>query len=135
MRANIDNPCHRLRDAVAAPLSMRGRHVGHGAVCEFSGDLVHSLEGEFSRDPRFVPKLLFSISGLKITFTLSAILVHLTPLSKEKIGRLQRDTPIFSSNPYTDKERLASRRPILTPKLGSKSSQTSTCPDFGGFNP
>ena len=35
MRANIDNPCHRLRDAVPAPLSMRGRHVGHGAVVSF----------------------------------------------------------------------------------------------------
>ena len=45
---------------------------------------VHPLEGELSRASRFVPELLFSIIGLKITFTLSAILHHLTPLSKEK---------------------------------------------------
>ena len=77
IRGDVDDLCDSLGYAVATPLTMRGRDVGHLAVGEFPADLVHPLEGELSRDPRFVPKLLFSISGLKISFTLSAIFVRL----------------------------------------------------------
>ena len=48
---HLDHPRHSLARAIARPLPMRGWNVGHLAVAEFPGHLVHTLEGELSRNP------------------------------------------------------------------------------------
>jgi hypothetical protein len=45
-QADIYDPSHRLRGAVAAPLTMRGGYVGDPAVGQLKSDLVDSLKAK-----------------------------------------------------------------------------------------
>ena len=83
---------------------MRGRDVGHLATGEFPGEFVHPVLTEAFQNPGFVSKFLLKISGLKITFCLSASILPFgtqrllnSSVNRERGIPLKRDPLAFAT--------------------------------------